>query len=118
LCKKLEPFGEELIAIDGSKFKASNSKKQNFNQAKLRKAIKVIEEKIDAYLPELEEKDEEEAHICRPRAEDIKTKVMMLKERGRKYRELLRELEVSGETQVSLTDPDSRAQRVEVCYNV
>ena len=34
LCKRIELFGGELISIDSSKFKASNSKKQNFNQAK------------------------------------------------------------------------------------
>jgi len=59
--------------------------------------------------------------LC-PGAEDIKAKVTMLKERGKKYQELLTELEDSDETQVSLTDPDSRAMlnnhRVEICYNV
>ena len=34
LCKKLELFGGELVAIDSSKFRASNSKKRNFNEAK------------------------------------------------------------------------------------
>jgi len=32
LCKKLDLFSGELVAIDGSKFKAVNSKKRNFNQ--------------------------------------------------------------------------------------
>ena len=35
LCKKLDLFGGELVGIDGSKFKAVNSKKKNFNEAKL-----------------------------------------------------------------------------------
>jgi len=35
LCKKLDLFGGELIGIDGSKFKAVNSKKKKFNEAKL-----------------------------------------------------------------------------------
>jgi len=122
LCKRLNLFGGELVAIDGSKFKAVNSKKRNFNEAKLKKAIKEIDEKVDGYLAELEDNDKEEAHVSRPDAEDIKTKVMMLKERGRKYRELLTELKDSGETQISLTDADSRAmlnnQKIEVCYNV
>ncbi len=85
LCKKLSLFRGELIAIDGSKFKAVNSKKRNFNEAKLNKKIKEIEEKIDTYLSELEENDRDE-------------------------------------TQISLTDPDSRTmvnnQRIEVCYNM
>jgi transposase len=122
LCKRLDLFGGELVAIDGSKFKAVNSKKRNFNEAKLKKAIKEIDEKVDGYLAELEDNDKEEAYVSHPDAEDIRARVMMLKERGRKYRELLKELKDSGETQISLTDPDSRAmlnnQRVEVCYNV
>ncbi len=122
LCKRLDLFGGELVAIDGSKFKAVNSKKRNFNEAKLEKAIKEIDEKVDDYLAELEDNDQEEAHVSRPDAEDIRARVMMLKERGRKYRELLARLKESSETQISLTDPDSRAmlnnQRVEVCYNV
>ena len=122
LCKRLELFGGELIAIDGSKFRAVNSKKRNFNEAKLKKAIREIDEKINGYLIELDDNDKEEAHISRSDAKDIKAKVMMLKERGRKYRDLLTELKDSGETQVSLTDRDSRAMlnnhRVEICYNV
>jgi len=122
LCKRLDLFGGELVAIDGSKFKAVNSKKRNFNEAKLKRAIKEIDEKVDGYLAELEDNDQEEAYVSHPDAEDIRARVMMLKERGRKYRELLAELKDSGETQISLTDADSRAmlnnQRVEVCYNV
>ena len=122
LCKRLDLFGGELVAIDGSKFKAVNSKKRNFNEAKLKKAIKGIDEKVDGYLAELEDNDKEEAYVSHPDAEDIRARVMMLKERGKKYRELLARLKESSETQISLTDPDSRAmlnnQKIEVCYNV
>ena len=92
LCKRLELFGGELVAIDGSKFRAVNSKKRNFNEAKLKKAIREIDEKINGYLIELDDNDKEEAHVSRPNAGNIKAKVMMLKERGRKYQELLTEL--------------------------
>jgi len=51
-----------------------------------------------------------------------KAKIEMLRDRRGKYQGLLKELRASGESQISLTDPDSRAmlnnQRVEVCYNV
>lgn len=63
LCKKLDLFGGELIAIDSSKFKASNSKKRNFNEAKLKRAIKEIEEKVDQYFTELEDNDTKEAQV-------------------------------------------------------
>lgn len=122
LCKKLDLFGGELVAIDGSKFKASNSKKRNFNEAKLRKRIKEIEGKIEEYFSLLDSNDKTEAKVPQDTAERLKAKIELLKERGDKYKGLLRELKEGGETQISLTDPDSRAmvnnQRIEVCYNV
>ena len=62
LCKKLDLFSGELVAIDGSKFKAVNSKKRNFNQQKLKKKIKEIGEKIEDYFKDLEEND---VPVCR-----------------------------------------------------
>ena len=36
LCKRLELFGGEFVAIDGSKFKAQNSKRRNFTASETR----------------------------------------------------------------------------------
>lgn len=122
LCRKLDLFGGELVAIDGSKFKAVNSKKNNFNEAKLKKKLKEIEEKIEGYFKELEENDNSEAHLSSPDAQELTAKIELLKKRREEYQKLLRELKESGENQISLTDSDSRAmvnnQRIEVCYNV
>ena len=122
VCKGLGLFGGELISIDGSKFRAVNCKKRNFNRAKLMKRIKEIEEEIERYLKELEENDAKEASIHGVSAEDLKAKIEWLNKQGKEYQELLHRLIDSGESQISLTDPDSRAmlnnQRVEVCYNV
>ena len=49
LMQELDLFGGELVGIGGSKFKAVNSKKKNFNESKLKKRLKEIEEKIDGY---------------------------------------------------------------------
>jgi len=121
-CKQLDLFGGEVVGIDGSKFKAVNSKKRNFNEDKLIKKLKDIEEKIEAYLKELEVNDTEESSINQPDAEELKKKIEQLKERKSEYKELLNNLETSGEKQVSLTDPDSRMmlnnQKFDVCYNV
>lgn len=70
LCKKLDLFSGELVAIDGSKFKAVNSKKRNFNQQKLKRKIKEIEEKIEDYFKDLEENDVKESNVSSPTAED------------------------------------------------
>src|SRR5438552_14645909 len=57
LCRKLKLLGGELVAIDGSKFKAVNNRRRNFNEARLARAIKAVEEKIDGYLDELDAAD-------------------------------------------------------------
>src|SRR5207253_8995402 len=57
LCRKLKLFGGELVAVDGSKFKAVNNRRRNFSAARLAKAIKAIEEKVDGYLHELDQAD-------------------------------------------------------------
>ena len=56
LCKSLDLFGLEIVGIDGSKFRAVNSKDRNFNE-KLLSNLKAIDEKIEYYLKELEAND-------------------------------------------------------------
>ena len=122
LCKEMDLLGGELVAIDGSKFKAVNSGDQNFSGAKLQKRIKEIEEKIERYLDDLDRADEQEGEAKEVGTEGLKDKVEKLRERKGRYGELLKELERSGESQISLTDPDSRAMPLtpkgEVSYNV
>jgi Transposase and inactivated derivatives len=105
LCKRLDLFGGELVAIDGSKFKAVNSKHRNFNEGKLKKKLKGIEEKIEGYLRELEENDEKESGVNSPYRQELEAKIEELKERRGEHQKLLGKLEESGESQISLTDP-------------
>src|SRR6266513_3478744 len=67
LCQKLKLFGGELVAIDGSKFKAVNNRRRNFSEARLTKAIKAIEEKIDGYLDELDQADAADSDVDEPK---------------------------------------------------
>jgi len=60
LCVGLGLYGKELSAIDGSKFKAVNSKDGNFTEKKLNDRLARIEAKIQDYLKELETNDEAE----------------------------------------------------------
>jgi transposase len=122
LCKRLELFGGEFVAIDGSKFKAQNSKRRNFTREKLDKSIKEIDAKIQGYLDELDEADEQEAEVKPTTAEQLKEKIEQLRNRKDKYEQIDKQLTESGESQISLTDPDSRSMKVgqgsDVCYNV
>jgi transposase len=121
-CKRLELFGGELVAIDGSKFGAVNSSKRNFTEKKLRRMLKEIDGKIDQYLKQLDQQDKQEAGQRGLSPEQLKEKIERYKERREQYEQLKSNLEQSGESQVSLTDPESRSMRVghgvEVSYNV
>lgn len=121
LCKKLELFGSELVVVDGSKFRAVNSRKRNFNQQKLERSIKMIDEKIAAYLQQMDQEDAQQPAVKLPTAEELRQKMQQLTERKQRYQSLQEQLKESGEKQVSLTDPDSRSMPVglttEVSYN-
>ena len=54
LCQQLGLFGENLVAIDGSKFKAVNNRDRNFTSAKLKRRMEEIESNINRYLAELD----------------------------------------------------------------
>ena len=123
LCDEWNLFGKELVAIDGSKFKACNSKRNNFNKKKLERHIKYIEEKIDTYIQELDETDILESGDRKPDAEEVKKRLQELKDRKKKYEEIKEELKESGESEISTTDPDARLMcnnnnNVDVSYNV
>jgi transposase len=123
-CRDLDLFGGELVAIDGSKFKAVNNNGRNFTNRKLKRTMKDIDKKIDAYLQELDENDAKEPEERKLTAEELKEKIKTLRERMKKYRGFQKHMEESGETQISLTDPDSRSMPVgggrttDVAYNV
>jgi len=75
LCKRLNLLSGELVAIDGSKFKAVNSKKRNFNKKKLEKKIREIDEKIEAYISDLDENDRGEGSFSSVNGEREKVKM-------------------------------------------
>jgi len=60
LCADLGLYGKELVAIDGSKFKAVNGRDRNFSEKKLRDRMKRIDAKIEEYMKEPESNDKAE----------------------------------------------------------
>src|SRR5476651_968757 len=57
LCRRLELFSEAGVAIDGSKFKAVNTRDRNFTQAKMQRRLAQIDESIARYLSQLDSAD-------------------------------------------------------------
>src|SRR3990172_7624690 len=120
-CRQLDLFGGELVAIpkehrdgvDGSKFKAQNAKGRNFTQKKLKRQLKDLDKKIDDYIQELDQADEEEKDTPdKPNAHELREKIEAMKRRQAQLRDIEQQMEHSGQSQISLTDPDSRAMPV------
>ena len=107
LCRKLELFGGELLAVDGSKFAAVNARDQNFNAAKLQDLIERADARRAEYLKELDRADAAERGGAALSRSDLAKKIAALQERQDWHKELLAELDEE-QKQVSVTDPDTR----------
>ena len=110
----------KVLAVDGTKSRASNSKKNNYNAKKIARHLEYIDKMTKAYMEELEQNDKEEQE---EKIVDLQQKIQRLAGAKLKYELLGKQLESSGEPQVSTTDPDARAllvhgQVVEVSYNI
>jgi transposase len=123
LCMRLGLYGKELIAIDGSKFKAVNSKDRNYNEKKLNERIARLNLKIDEYMQQINDMDNQESAASgKKSSEEIQKIIAELKSRRTHYQSYRDELKETGETQKSLTDPDSRRMaahgKPDIYYNV
>lgn len=122
---ELNLLGKQTIAIDGSKFRAVNSRKNNYNQRKIDKHQAMIAEKADKYLKELDEMDKDETGDDGGpsyRKEEVEAALQKVTERKIKYDDLQQQLDNTGEKQISTSDAGSRAiiinkNIVEVAYN-
>lgn len=112
LCRRLELFGAELVAIDGSKFKAVNNKGRHYTAKQLKELLVKIDQRIADYLAELETQDKEaEGLPGSTQAAGLQEKIAQLKERKERYQGYVGELKQSGEQELSLTDADSRKMK-------
>lgn len=119
MMKKWDLIAGDLLAVDGSKFRAVNSKKNNYNQQKIERHLNYIDQKIDEYLKELDENDNKEQGERKLKVNEC---LQQLEQRRQKYLDLERQLKKTGQDQVSTTDPDARQLIIrgdiaEVAYN-
>lgn len=121
-CMNFGLYGKELIAIDGSKFKAWNTKDRNFTSGKLEDRIKNIDCKIESYLALLNESDKNDISESELSENDVMQILQNLNERKEKYEELKQQIDGTEVRQISLTDPDSRLMKtkdgLDVCLNI
>ena len=121
LCRKLDLFGRELLAVDGTRLKAVNSRARNFSRERLATYLASTDARLERYLAELDEIDRGEDGAGTGRGDTLATKIARLREQRQVSAALLGQLEDSGEGQISLTDPDARLMvvhsKVTVGYN-
>ena len=120
LCKKLNLLSDKLVAIDGSKFKAVNSRDKNITRAKMKRRLEAVESSIERYLERLAEADRAE-----PAADDAQTlqdKISQLRKEMQRLKKLEARMLEAPDKQLSLTDPDARSMKSRgagvVGYNV
>lgn len=109
LCRELGLFSKSLVAVDGSKFKAVNSRDNNFTINKVAKRIEQAEVHIARYLTALERADREGGEIAEEKTPRLKEKIERLRQRIEDLKAMSARLEDTPGAQVSLTDPDARA---------
>jgi transposase len=120
VCRQLSLFGGELLAIDGSKFKAVNSRAHNFNAGKLQELLAHTDARIAEYFEALETADTQEPARDQLTRAQLEQKIATLQEKRDWHAELLAQLDAE-QKQISTTDPDTRrmpiAQGNVVGYN-
>jgi transposase len=109
LCRRAGLFGAELMAIDGSRFKAVNSLDHNYSAKRLQELVAAVQARIEDYLFELEQADTPgEQELAGPSQQELEEKIARLKESKGQYEERLKQLEDHAEAEISVVDPDSR----------
>jgi transposase len=123
LCRRLDLFGRELLAVDGTRIKAVNNKDRNFTRSSLREFIRAADERLNGYLERLDRSDAEDG-VTRggARTKNLAEKITALRAKRSRYEAMLNHLGQTSEDQISLTDPDSRAMaahtKIGVGYNI
>jgi transposase len=116
IARHFDLIGGKLIAGDSTKLRAQNSKKNNYNQAKIDRHIAYIDNKLEEYTRALAENDGDNKQI-------IQDEIKKQQQRKDNYRNIEKQLKESGEPQISISDPESRQIMIrnnitEVAYNV
>jgi BMFP domain-containing protein YqiC len=109
VCRELELFSATLVAIDGSKFKAVNSRDKNFTQKSVKRRLQKTQANIDRYLAKLDAADREEPEIREVTAAELKQKIASMEAKMEELKAHEAEVEAHPDSQVSLTDPDARS---------
>jgi transposase len=109
LCRRLDLLSAASVAIDGSKFKAVNTRDRNFTEAKMKRRLEQIDESIARYLSQLDTADRQGEAVPEAKTTRLKEKIAKLREEIERLNALNAQMMASEDKQISLTDPDARS---------
>jgi len=126
IAKNFDLIGGKLIAGDSTKLRAQNSKKNNFNKKKIDRHLAYIDNKLEEYNKQLQESDNDNSVSDKDKKENIEkinAEIEKHDKRKETYKELEKQIEETGEKQISTSDPESRQMITrnnitEVAYSV
>lgn len=108
-CRELELFSDALVAIDGSKFKAVNSRDKNFTRHSVKRRMQRLQAHINRYLRKLDAADAQEPELREVTVEELKAKIASMEAQMDELQARKAQVEAHPDKQVSLTDPDARS---------
>jgi transposase len=110
LCRQMGLLNGASVAIDGSKFKAVNTRDKNFTRGKVERRRTQLEESVARYLAQLDTADRQEpSEALAAKTLHLKEKLAKLEEEMAKLAAYEKQMLATPDQQISLTDPDSRS---------
>ena len=123
ICDELGLIGKEMVAVDGSKFRASNSRFAYHSEKKIEKKIEHYNKVSEQYLALLDSCDAQENDRSTPKLSraEIETKIENINKRLAELEELKQQVKETGT--IYDTDPDARMMQTnnkgcDICHNV
>jgi transposase len=110
LCRQMGLLTKASVAIDGSKFKAVNTRDKNFTKGKVERRRAQLEESVSRYLAQLDTADlQEPSETLAAKTAHLKEKLTKLAGEMQKLEAYEKAMLASPDQQISLTDPDARS---------
>jgi len=109
LCREIGLIAGGTVAVDGSRFKAVNTRDKNYTPGAIRLRLAQVEASIERYLDKLDTADRQEADVAEMRTTRLNERIEALRRQMRELQAMAAAVETAPDRQISLTDPDARA---------
>jgi transposase len=110
LCRLMGLITTASVALDGSTFKAVNTRDKNFTRGKVERRRAQLETSVARYLGQLDTADlQEPSEELAAKTAQLKEKLVKLEDEMQRLAAMEKLMLASPDQQISLTDPDSRS---------